>query len=216
MKCTFLLLAFLLLFSCKAADIDKETIKVGAFTWMSHDLNTIIFQNGDTLQCADDSVLWCQLCDSHIPAYCHIPYQSDSVGLLYNYWAMKDERNIAPQGWHVAKKEEWQYAISIDSMNLYHVEDIYKENRLNIQRKTTICGNSESYFYNSKYWAWDAIFYAVVYVYEEKDTIPKEFSTILTSSRKWSFGNDDIVDENYEFVKICPYRGLLIRCVKDY
>ena len=88
MKSIYLLLISLFLISCKTVNIDKESIEVGVFTWMSHDLNTIIFQNGDTLQCADDSVLWRQLCDSHIPAYCHVPNQSDSVGLLYNYWAM--------------------------------------------------------------------------------------------------------------------------------
>jgi uncharacterized protein (TIGR02145 family) len=39
--------------------------------------------------------------DSHISVY----------GLLYNWYAAADSRNIAPKGWHVPTDEEWQTLI---------------------------------------------------------------------------------------------------------
>ena len=45
MKYIVYLLTILLLFcSCKPTINDKDAIKVGVFTWMLHDLNTIVFQ----------------------------------------------------------------------------------------------------------------------------------------------------------------------------
>jgi len=236
MKYIVYLLTILLLFcSCKPTINDKDAIKVGVFTWMLHDLNTIVFQNGDTLQCADDSTLWRQLCDAHIPAYCHVSTQSDSIGLLYNYWAMKDERNIAPKGWHVAKQEEWAYIINIDTMNLQMVNKIYEQNKMNIKKYSTrvlfeslINGNVHSweqdFIDGTTYWGWSRHLCVEICIndfhfdgYEnEKD----ESCIIYQTASNWEFKKYDECIRNYdEYVNIyatCPYYGRFIRCVKDY
>lgn len=45
-------------------------------------------------------------------AYCNYNNSSDAnfiatYGLLYNWYAITDFRNIAPEGWHIPSDEEW-------------------------------------------------------------------------------------------------------------
>jgi uncharacterized protein (TIGR02145 family) len=50
------------------------------------------------------------VCSSDLGAYCN--YDNNSIhvvvyGRLYNYYAVKDQRGLAPDGWHVPTDEEW-------------------------------------------------------------------------------------------------------------
>ena len=37
----------------------------------------------------------------------------DIYGYLYNWYAVGDNRNIAPEGWHVSTDDEWQTLIDL-------------------------------------------------------------------------------------------------------
>ena len=76
-------------------------------TWMVENLKTTKYANGDPIPNLIQGEDWAS---SEEGAYC--AYNNDSkilevYGLLYNWYAVVDERNIAPEGWHVATESEW-------------------------------------------------------------------------------------------------------------
>jgi OOP family OmpA-OmpF porin len=86
---------------------EYKTIKIGAQTWMAENLAVNKFRNGDPIPQAKTTEEWLK----PSPAWCY--YENDSekgakYGKLYNWYAMADPRGIAPEGWHVPVKEEWQ------------------------------------------------------------------------------------------------------------
>lgn len=49
--------------------------------------------------------------DKKQPAWCYYdndPANGVKYGKLYNWYAVNDERGIAPEGWHVASNDEWK------------------------------------------------------------------------------------------------------------
>ena len=90
------------------SDIDGnvyKTVTIGNQTWMAENLKVTKFRNGDIITNANTS--WSQLTNG---AFCwynnDIKYKS-IYGALYNWYAIIDTRNIAPDGWHVATNEDW-------------------------------------------------------------------------------------------------------------
>lgn len=93
-------------------DIDGNVYRVviiGNQTWMSENLRTSRYRNGDSISNLKDSA---QLANTKLTlgACCH--YMNDTAnnriyGKLYNWYAVNDARNIAPKGWHVATDAEW-------------------------------------------------------------------------------------------------------------
>jgi uncharacterized protein (TIGR02145 family) len=89
-------------------DIDGnvyKTIKVGDQIWMAENLKVTHYRNGDPIPNSDSA--W----NLGIGAYCDynniIPQYSEIYGRLYNFNAVNDYRNLAPEGWHVATQTEW-------------------------------------------------------------------------------------------------------------
>ena len=92
-------------------DIDGnvyQTIKIGNQWWMAENLRVTHYRNGESipnLQIIDD---WASTTDG---AYCY--YENDttnvsSYGTLYNWYAVGDTRNLAPEGWHVPTDADFQ------------------------------------------------------------------------------------------------------------
>lgn len=115
-----LIFLFLLLFSCDlfnsnqtetgtVTDYDGnvyETVKIGDQWWMAENLKVTHYNNGDTLSYRDEDN-WYGI---NYGAYCY--YNDDSTtattyGALYNGYAIKDSRGLAPEGWHIPSDEEW-------------------------------------------------------------------------------------------------------------
>jgi uncharacterized protein (TIGR02145 family) len=91
-----------------------KTITIGAQTWMAENLRATIYRNGDSIKNVVENLLWMNLSTG---AYCRSALKNDVIsiathGLLYNYYAVVDERNIAPLGWHVPIDEEWTTLIT--------------------------------------------------------------------------------------------------------
>ena len=87
---------------------EYETIVIGDQVWMAENLKVIHYQNGDSIELITENATWKEtdtgaMCtyennDTFIPVY----------GLLYNGYAVLDERGLAPKGWHVATDEDWK------------------------------------------------------------------------------------------------------------
>jgi len=92
-------------------DIDGnlyQTIKIGDQWWMAENLKVVHYQNGEPIAYVTEDTLWNNLTTS---AYCNYNNSIDTAavyGRLYNWFAVKDSRTIAPAGWHVPTDEEWK------------------------------------------------------------------------------------------------------------
>jgi len=92
-------------------DIDGntyKTVKIGNQVWMAENLKVTKFRDGTVIPNVTDNNSWTGLSTG---AYCY--YNNDSgngetYGALYNWKAVNDSRNIAPEGWHVPSDAEWQ------------------------------------------------------------------------------------------------------------
>ena len=91
-----------------------KTITIGTQTWMAENLRTTIYRNGKSIPEVTDNATWITITEG---AYCsyHNSRNADTIltfGRLYNWYAVSDSQNIAPEGWHVPSDEEWATLIS--------------------------------------------------------------------------------------------------------
>jgi uncharacterized protein (TIGR02145 family) len=85
-------------------------VKIGDQVWMAENLNVDKFHNGDPIPHAKTNKEWKEAGEKGKPAWCYV--ENDAVngkkyGKLYNWYAVKDPRGLAPKGWHIPTDEEW-------------------------------------------------------------------------------------------------------------
>ncbi len=96
------------------SDVDGNSynyVTIGTQVWMLENLRTTKYRNGDPIPNVADSHLWVNI---NSAAYCNYNNDINNVaiyGRLYNWFAINDSRNIAPEGWHVASDAEWQILV---------------------------------------------------------------------------------------------------------
>lgn len=117
-------LGFVILFnfSCKkdknkdtVTDIDGNvyhTVKIGTQTWLVENLKTTKYRNGDPIPNVTTNTEWNNLTTGAYSNYDNNSSYADTYGRLYNWYAVNDSRNIAPDGWHVATDAEWTTLLS--------------------------------------------------------------------------------------------------------
>ncbi len=89
-----------------------ESVTIDNRQWMVKNLDVVTYRNGDPIEMIADSLQWV---NTGTGAYCS--YNNDSsltrtYGLLYNWHAVNDSRELAPKGWHIATNSEWQALIN--------------------------------------------------------------------------------------------------------
>jgi uncharacterized protein (TIGR02145 family) len=88
-----------------------KTIKIGKQLWMAENLRTTRYRNGDPIPNIPGRVPWTMQNEG---AYCNYSNNDSNVtvyGRLYNWYAVNDSRNIAPEGWHVATDKDFDVLI---------------------------------------------------------------------------------------------------------
>ena len=129
--CFFLIATLFLLSSCGSSNREKAfqrieqgsvdsssskppvtiaSVKIGNQYWAKNNLNIDHFRNGDVILEARSDEEWEKAGAEGKPAWCY--YNNDSsfgskYGKLYNYYAVRDSRGLAPAGLHIATDEEW-------------------------------------------------------------------------------------------------------------
>jgi uncharacterized protein (TIGR02145 family) len=93
-------------------------------------LDVVTYQNGDTIPQVSDPKEWSRLASG---AWCY--YNNDSnnnltYGKLYNGFAVTDPRGLAPSGWHVSSKDEWDILVEYLG-GVYVADDKMKETGFN-------------------------------------------------------------------------------------
>jgi uncharacterized protein (TIGR02145 family) len=100
--------------SSKSETVDKSKdlgiVKIGTQAWAVANLNVITFRNGDTIPEAKTNKEWVEAGESGKPAWCY--YNNDPVtgrkyGKLYNWFAVNDPRELAPEEWTLASDADW-------------------------------------------------------------------------------------------------------------
>ncbi len=92
-------------------DIDNniyQTVKIGDQWWMAENLKVTRYRNGDVIPHVTDNSTWQGLSTG---AFCSSDNADSNIatyGLLYNWYAVGDSRNIAPAGWHIPTDNEWK------------------------------------------------------------------------------------------------------------
>jgi len=91
-------------------DIDGNiyhAVTIGTQTWMVENLKTTQYRNGDPIPQVADGAQWAGLTTGACCYYDNNSTNGNTYGALYNWYAVNDPRNIAPEGWHIASMEEW-------------------------------------------------------------------------------------------------------------
>ncbi|UZJ40279.1 Hsp70 family protein [Prosthecochloris sp. SCSIO W1101] len=91
-------------------DIDGNTyrtVKIGKQVWMAENLSVAHYRNGEVIPQIQDDEEWISLITG---AWCYYENNKNynEYGRLYNWYAVKDSRGLAPEGWHVPSDEEWK------------------------------------------------------------------------------------------------------------
>jgi uncharacterized protein (TIGR02145 family) len=87
-----------------------KTVKIGNQVWMAKNLDVARFRNGDPIPEAKNYQEWQQMHLNKQPATCYYnfdPLNGKKHGRLYNGYAVKDPRGLAPKGFHVPSDMEW-------------------------------------------------------------------------------------------------------------
>ena len=190
-----------------------KTVIIGSQTWMAENLRATCFRNGDPLPEITDSITWGNLSTA---AYCNYnnTRNTDTIatyGRLYNWFAVNDDRNIAPDGWHVATHEEWMTMVNhlqgdsiagglLKEMGINHWDNPNK-GATNESGFTALPGGQQR-----SYWG---------------------FSEMGEYGYWWSASEGSEVDENAWHIHLCTryilvggcecgkVNGYAVRCVKD-
>ncbi len=85
-----------------------RTVRIGDQCWMMDNLKVTHYRNGDPIPNVTDAGEWNNLSTGAYCDYNNDPANADAYGRLYNFCAVYDSRNIAPEGWHVPSDAEWQ------------------------------------------------------------------------------------------------------------
>lgn len=177
----------------QVTDIDGNiypTVTIGNKVWMGANLRVTRYRNGDAISLVTDSTAWRKNLTGGYCYYNNDTTQTITYGLLYNWYAINDKRNIAPEGWHIATDEEIKALINELEKEPAHANKL-KANGLGGYRFYT-GGTYHTKGFNGYWWGANRSF-------EIYDRSPRLFSALA-----------DVQRNSYE----AGY-GLAVRCVRD-
>lgn len=109
------------------------TVKCGEIYVSKIFLKEEYFRNGDKLKKARTYSEWKRFCEEEIPCYKFENYdEKESEKILYNYFAIIDNRKITPQGFHLFDLKDWMRSDKLQNL------DYSKKERIECKRKQEI------------------------------------------------------------------------------
>jgi len=84
-----------------------QTVMIGTQEWMAENLKVTHYRNGDAIPNITDNGQWANTYSGACCAYENSSSNANAYGLLYNFYAVADTRNLCPTGWHVPTDAEW-------------------------------------------------------------------------------------------------------------
>lgn len=89
-----------------------HTVKIGTQTWMVENLKVTHYRDGTPIPNIYDNDRWPLAKEG---AYCLVNNSSEykeTYGVLYNFYAVDDDRLLCPEGWHVPSETECMMLIN--------------------------------------------------------------------------------------------------------
>lgn len=185
-------------------DIDDNyyhIIQVGNQTWMIENLKVTHYRNGDPIKEIETKIDWRNIKEG---AFCKFNNSDElyNTGLLYNWYAVNDQRRIAPEGWHIPSPDEWlkllkhlQKNINIDNSKNISIESFNSGNAIDISYKILGVERLANGYFSAtpniySYWG----------------------SNELNEKNAWCL---QINNSNFKNLDLFKNYGLFIRCIKD-
>ena len=88
-----------------------QDVKIGSQIWQSKNLDVTEFRNGDKILEAKTNEAWINAAIYRKPAWCYYNFKAENgkiFGKLYNLYAVIDDRGLAPLGYHIPLKNEFE------------------------------------------------------------------------------------------------------------
>lgn len=202
---------------CTDADGNNySVVKIGNQTWMAENLRTQKYTfTSSVIPIVNDNTTWIILSVGACCDYNNDPILGQQYGKLYNWFAVKDSRHIAPMGWHVPILSEWDTLSNY--LDLYTEGGKLKDSRVSVYGGPNVGATNESGFtafpsgwrsYNDGTFSgydWESVWWCAL--------DPKNYGE-YAASMYVSKGNNsfNLRDGSYDFTKVA---GCSIRCIKD-
>ncbi len=94
-----------------ARDVDGneyKVVRIGSQTWMAENLRTTKYRNGSAISHFPEAKAWLAATGGAYSWYNNDATANKTIyGALYNWYAVKDQRQICPVAWHVPTDAEW-------------------------------------------------------------------------------------------------------------
>ena len=82
-------------------------VTIGTQVWMVENLKTTKYRNGESITILTSDATWSSATGGSFCYYNNDLANKDIYGVLYNWHAVSDSRNIAPAGWHIPSDAEF-------------------------------------------------------------------------------------------------------------
>jgi len=82
-------------------------VAIGTQIWTNKNLDVTTYRDGTIIPQVSDPSAWAGLTTGAWCYYNNDPANGAIYGKLYNMYAVKDSRGLAPQGWHIPTDAEW-------------------------------------------------------------------------------------------------------------
>lgn len=133
--------------------LDKYPFERIENDWMTKNLNVDHYKNGDSIPEVSDPKKWEKLKTGAWCYYDNNPGNDKKYGKLYNWYAVNDPRGLAPEGWHIPTKKEFENLITevtqdSEALNLLRKGDI---NRNGFSLISAGGRDTSGYFYDLDY-----------------------------------------------------------------
>jgi len=92
-------------------DYKALEIKIGNQIWMNKNLDVDKFRNGDIIPQAKSLEEWNNFGMNEQPSWCFHnfePSNNEKFGKLYNWFAVVDKRELAPNDWKIPNESDWR------------------------------------------------------------------------------------------------------------
>lgn len=109
--CTLLILTLLSSTLTNNKKTKLTEIKIGSQIWANKNLNVSHYRNGDKIKQITSDMDWLMANVNKEPAWCYFEFDEANgpkYGKLYNGYAIKDKRGLAPKGWKIPSDADWK------------------------------------------------------------------------------------------------------------
>lgn len=92
-----------------------EVVRIGKQIWQARNLSVDLFRDGEPIPQILDDEEWEQRIAKGKSAWSYFDNDLENgnkYGKLYNWWAVNDQRGLAPTGFHIPSDNEWTELIN--------------------------------------------------------------------------------------------------------